>query len=184
VATAAEEARRDLERDLHDGAQQRLAALRFRIGLAQARAADAPGLLALLSEADGALELALEELRELAHGLYPASLDTEGLAAAVAAAADHATVDVTVGPLPGARLPPQIERVAYRVVADVVAGARDAVEIGGTLDANGLVMRLVARGVEDLVGTALVDRVAALGGRVSLDETGPRTVLVAELPCG
>jgi signal transduction histidine kinase len=192
VVEATEEERRRLERDLHDGAQQRLAALRFTLGLAQSRAAR-DGLQVLvgrLSAADAALEHSLEELRELAHGLYPPSLDADGLATAVRTAAERAGLAVAFGPLPARRLAAAVERTAYRVVVDTLAVAVRAGARSARVEASETDARLIVRVEHDAPNaepgdTALLDdRVGAVAGHLQIERTGAgRTSVVAELPC-
>jgi signal transduction histidine kinase len=183
VVDASEEERRRLERDLHDGAQQRLVALRFALGLAQARGGSAD-----IAAADAALERALTELRELAHGLYPASLDSDGLATALATAAERSSLAVAVGELPGGRFATEVERTAYRVVADSLAvaeraGAR-AARIEAAVADGRLVVRIEHEGGEDgHPGELLDDRVQALAGRLRFTRTVDGALVVAELPC-
>ena len=192
VVEAAEEERRRLERDLHDGAQQRLVALRFALGLAQSRvdSAGLRGLGAQLSAADAALEHSLEALRELAHGLYPPSLDADGLATAARAAAERARLAVAVGPLPCRRLPAAVERTAYRVLADSLAVAERSGAQAVRLQASDGGGRLVvcvehdAQRNDPRTAALLEDRVAVLGGRLRIEQTpAGGTVVWAELPC-
>ena len=184
VVDASEAERRRLERDLHDGAQQRLVALRFALGLAQARGGSAD-----VTAADAALERALTELRELAHGLYPASLDSDGLATAIPAAAERSTLDVAVGELPSSRFATEVERTAYRVVADSLAvaahaGARSARVEAAAADGR-LVVRIEHAGGGDVsAGELLDDRVEALAGRLRFTRTASGALVEAELPCG
>jgi signal transduction histidine kinase len=192
VVDAADDERRRLERDLHDGAQQRLVALRFELGLAQHRAERA-GLHALdaqLSAADAALERSLDQLRELAHGLYRPSLDADGLATAVRTAAERSGLAVAVGPPPAGRLPAGVERTAYRVLADTLAvaerdGARTAQVEAGDAGARLLVrVEYDAQRDSPRIAALLEDRVGVLAGHLSIERTpAGGTVVVAELPC-
>ncbi len=186
VVETADAARRRLERDLHDGAQQRLLALSFDLRLAHA-AADAAGdreAAALLQEATAEAQAALEELRELAHGIYPAVLGESGLAAALATLADAAPLPVELGDAPRSRYAPEVETAAYVAVADAIA---DAAARGATYATASAVQQgsLLVVGVEDDGAprsspmTHVADRVGAVGGRLTLE---PRRVL-AELPC-
>ena len=115
MVEAADTARASLERDLHDGAQQYLVALRYALGLAGARAArqSEPALAARLADADLAAERALADLRELAHGISAATLAVEGLAGAVRSAAERAPGAVTIVELPTERLPERVEQGVY-----------------------------------------------------------------------
>jgi signal transduction histidine kinase len=172
VVDASEDERRRLERDLHDGAQQRLVALRFALGLVRARATGGE-LTAEVERADAALEQALAELRELAHGLYPASLDSDGLPTALQALAERSRVALTLGPLPRRRLPREVERAAYRAVAEALASGEHAVAIGATARDGTLHLRIDDGGAPD------ADPIHALGGRIRVTA---RSVEV-ELPC-
>ena len=122
VVEAADAARAGLERDLHDGAQQRLVALRYALGLARAHADRLPDsdLAARLADADLAAEQALADLRELAHGISAAPLAAEGLAGAVRTAVEQAQGAITIVELPTEPLPERVERAVYRLVADSV----------------------------------------------------------------
>ena len=111
--------RRRFERDLHDGAQQRLVALGLQVGMARAKLADDPaGAAELLDGAREELREAQQELRELARGLHPAVLTERGLGAAVETLVERATVPVEVRCMPPDRLPNAVETVAYFVVAE------------------------------------------------------------------
>src|ERR671933_74498 len=111
--------RRRLERDLHDGAQQRLVALSIQLSLARRKLADDPETGGrLLDAARAELEQALEELRELARGIHPAILTDRGLGAALQALAERAPVAVDLHQMPEDRLPPAVEAAAYFVVAE------------------------------------------------------------------
>jgi signal transduction histidine kinase len=174
--------RRQLERDLHDGAQQRLLALSFELRLARAAArADGDDVLeASLAVATGQAQAALDELRELAHGIYPAILGEAGLAAAIATLADTADLPVELGEVTPDRLPAAVETAAYLVLA---AGVEDAARHGAThvelaAARSGSVLRVTVNGA-DGVPQHLSDRVGALGGRL---EAGAGTV-EAEIPC-
>jgi signal transduction histidine kinase len=178
--------RRRLERDLHDGAQQRLLALSYDLRLARAGAeteGDAPTAL-LLADATGDAQAALGELRELAEGIHPAILTEAGLEAALATLADGAALAVEVGETPAERYPAPVETTAYLVVAE---GIDDAARRGASYAAVSAVRldgRLVVTVDDD--GSArvstmihLVDRVGATGGAVEFG----RTALRAEIPC-
>ena len=123
IVEAAADARRRLERNLHDGAQQRLVSLSLALRLAQARlASDPDGADQLLAGAAEELALALEELRELARGIHPAVLTDRGLAAALEAlapAGDAARSSST--PMPDERLPGPVEAAAFYVVSEALA---------------------------------------------------------------
>jgi signal transduction histidine kinase len=178
--------RRRLERDLHDGAQQRLLALSYdlRLACAAARAEDDPELTTLLDSAVAEAQTALAELRELAHGIYPAVLAEAGLAPALATLADEAPLLVELGELPADRYAPAIETAGYLAIADAVddAARRRATFIFVEVVQAG--DRLVATARDDGAPrgsalTHLADRIGALGGSIDIGAT----TLRAEIPC-
>ncbi|MFE5943361.1 sensor histidine kinase [Streptomyces sp. NPDC056480] len=194
VDTAAADLRR-IERDLHDGAQARLAALAMDLGLAKEKLAEDPQAAAVLvDEAHGEVKLALQELRDLARGIHPAVLTDRGLDAALSAVASRCAVPVSVDVDLPARPVAAIEGIAYFTVSEllrnVTAHARarrawvDVWRTGG---------RLMLQVRDDGVGGAhvvtgrslssLTERVGAVDGVLAVDspEGGPTTVTV-ELP--
>jgi signal transduction histidine kinase len=179
--------RRRLERDLHDGAQQRLVSLSLSLRLARSTlepSAD-PGRISRIDRAESELRVALGELRELAHGIFPAVLADEGLAAAVEALAEDATVPIRITALPEGRLAPMVETAAYFVVAEVVrrSGAR-AVTLGATRRDGQLVVEIQGDGHSPEALVDLEDRVGALDGRLEvLHQPGGRVRIRAEIPC-
>jgi PAS domain S-box-containing protein len=194
ILQAGDDARRRLERDLHDGAQQRLVALSLSLRLAEAKLrSDADGAASILAGAREELAHALEELRELARGIHPAVLTERGLAAAVETLVTRVPLPVQTE-LPVDRLPAPVEAAAYFVVAEALtnvvkyAGATSAhVRVGAE---DGVVTVEVA---DDGVGGAradagtglrgLADRVAALDGALRVESPpGQGTRVVAELP--
>ncbi|MFC8085535.1 sensor histidine kinase [Streptomyces sp. NPDC057340] len=194
LVDAFEAERRRIERDLHDGAQQRLVALTMALGLARLDAPPGP-LADQLAKAHGEAGEALAELRELIHGIHPKVLADYGLPAAVADAADRSAVPVDVAlELPG-RLPRAVEAAAYFVVREALAnigrhsGADRAEVTGGHRDGR-LVLRVRddGRGGADAAAgsglTGLADRVSVLDGRLSLSSPpGGPTLLSVEIPC-
>ena len=180
IVAAADAERRSLERDLHDGAQQRLATLAIAIRLARRQLAGPDARLeAELAAAEEELREALAELRELAHGLIPAVLAQEGLKPAVEALADRAP-RLVVGDLPADRFAAPVESTAYFVVAEALRRCGDGDVAVSVRRVNGrLVVRLSAAGGIGGATTDLQDRVGAVGGtlRPGADE------LLAELPC-
>jgi signal transduction histidine kinase len=198
IVEAADAERRRLERDLHDGAQQRLLGARLALRLArdrlQADAAD--GLDGLLAEADQELGQAVEELRALAHGIHPAVLTDEGLAAALEVLARRAAVPVELVGGPPGRLPASVEAAAYFVASEALANVGKHARASRAIIAVGLAGgRLSIEVADDGVGGAdpargsglrgLCDRVEALGGGVRIQSPpGGGTRLRAELPCG
>ena len=193
-ATVAE--RRRLERDLHDGAQQRIVAVSLGLRLARTRLrpdVDAAAL-AGLNEAAEELKTALLELRELARGIHPAILTEAGLGPAIDSLAARSTVPAEVTALPERRLSPAVESTAYFVVSEALANvAKYASATRATVSAVCPGDSLRVEISDDGVGGAdptrgsglrgLADRVAAIGGKLSIDSpVGGGTRLVAELP--
>jgi signal transduction histidine kinase len=178
--------RRRLERDLHDGAQQRLLAVSYELRLAGASAEaerDSKLVTVLASAADEA-DVALDELRELAQGIHPAVLTEGGLGPALATLADDAAVPVELGEVTTARHPAAVETTAYVAVAEAIddAAGRRATSVSVRVAREG--DRLVVTVNDDGARRSsrlvhLADRIGALGG--SLD-AGP-TTLRAEIPC-
>ena len=190
------EERRRLERDLHDGAQQRLVSMALNIRIARSKLNEDP-LAAdrLLETAGQELDSALEELRELARGIHPAVLTDRGLATALETLASRAPVPVELAELPAERLPEAVELAAYFVVAEgltnVAKYANATHATVGVARENG---RLVVEVADDGVGGAdpengtglrgLADRIAVLEGRLEIDsERGRGTTLRARIPC-
>jgi signal transduction histidine kinase len=197
IVTAGDEQRRRIERDLHDGAQQRLVALALELRLAQRELGGNldPQVDRILAEAVDELQVAVEELRELARGVHPAVLTEEGLAGALESLADRTPLPVRIESAPDERLPPEIEAAAYFVACEAIANAvkhSHATGIRVTADRrNG---RLVIEVEDDGIGGAsendgsglrgLVDRVEAHGGTLRVEsEPGKGTRVVGELPC-
>jgi signal transduction histidine kinase len=193
VLAAADDARRRVVRDLHDGAQQRLVHTIVTLKLArQALGAGRPDAEALVAEALGHADEAITELRELSHGILPSTLLRGGLGAAVDAVASRLDLAVDVDISTG-RLPRDIEASAYFIVAEALtnvvkhAGASRAL-VSAAVDDGGLRVEVRDDGVGGanaegygLVGIA--DRVDALGGELTIESgNGGGTVLVARLP--
>ena len=178
--------RRRLERDLHDGAQQRLVGLSLQLGLARSRLGSEPdsALLAQIDEAEAELETALDELRELAHGLFPALLAEEGLAAALEALTEEAPVEIEIGALPQS-LPSTAEAAAYFVVSEAIKRSRDTPDkLAARGEGDQLVVELEAEITASEI-VALEDRVGAAGGTLEVArQADGRTRIRAELPCG
>ncbi len=194
VVAAGDAARRQLERDLHDGAQSRLVGLALLLRLARNRAGSDPELTGLLERASSELSTGLNELRELARGIHPAVLTDRGLEPALDALVTRAPVPVTVEAGLAERLPPPVEIAAYFVVSEALTNvAKYAHATHATVAlrrANGHLMVEVA---DDGIGGAradggsglrgLADRVAALDGTLSLDSpSGRGTRLRAKIP--
>jgi PAS domain S-box-containing protein len=193
---AGDEARRRLERNLHDGAQQRLVSLSLALRLAQARLREQPQEAErILLGASEELAHALEELRELARGIHPAVLSERGLGAALETLAGRAPlpVDVTI---PEERLPAPVEAAAYYVISESLTNVAKYAE-ASAVEVN--VARLNGRAIvevaDDGVGGAdptrgsglrgLADRVEALDGVLTVESRpGQGTRIRAEIPCG
>jgi signal transduction histidine kinase len=197
IVEAADTERRRLERNLHDGAQQRLVSLALQLRLIKAALQRDPEKAeTLLGEADGELAQALDELRELARGIHPAVLSDRGLVAALRALAERAPVPVTLTRIPNDRLPDPIEAAIYYLVAEAitnVAKYAQATQASVAVErSNGIATVVVSDdgvgGAQPGAGSGLVglaDRVEALGGRLHLDSPpGRGTRLSAEIPCG
>jgi signal transduction histidine kinase len=193
IVRTADEERRRLERDLHDGAQQRLLGLGMGLQLLN-RHTDEQGRQ-LLDDVQGELDEALRELRELARGIHPAVLTDQGLAAAVRTLAQRAAVPVTVTST-DERAPAHVETAAYFVVSEALANVakyahatRASVELAR--DNGDLRVEIADDGIGGAsIGagsglTGLADRVGALGGALNLDSpAGAGTRLTALIPCG
>ena len=197
IVEAGDAARRQVERDLHDGAQQRLVsvALALRLARTQLGSASDGELGTLLDEADAELAAALAELRELARGIYPVLLTDAGLRPALTSLAERSAVPAVLTTAPAGRLPEPVEQTCYFVVSEALANAAKhsgAGEVAITVDAtNGYVTVQVSddgMGGADAAGSGLrglSDRAAALGGRLRVrSPAGGGTTVVAELPCG
>jgi signal transduction histidine kinase len=190
IVQAGDAERRRVERDLHDGAQQRLVALAMRLQLAKATAGDTS---ALLDEATFELQTAIGEVRGLARGIHPTILSEAGLRAAVDALAERTPVPVTVD-VAERRYDPQLEAAAYFVVAEALtnvvryAGATEARVSAGERDGRFVVTITDdgRGGADPAAGSGLrglADRVAAVEGRLTISSpSGGGTIIRAELP--
>jgi signal transduction histidine kinase len=180
VATA-DAQRRQLERDLHDGAQQRLLTLSIAVRLARRQLGRGdPALERELAAAESELGVALAELRELAQGLFPMVLSNEGLGAALEVLAER-TPRLLTSALPDGRFAAPVESAAYFVVSEALRrGPNGDVAIDARREGERLVVEV--RTEAELTGeaTAIEDRVGALGGALVADLHHLR----AELPCG
>jgi PAS domain S-box-containing protein len=180
IVAAADDARKRLERNLHDGAQQRLVSVSHFLSLARRRLdAGDDGVRALVESASEQLALAHDELREVARGIHPAALEAGGLRGALLALADRSPVPVQVS-VPDARLPGSIEIALYYVVAEALTNvAKYAQAESATVEVLLRDGQVEAEIADDGVGGAdpaagsglrgLADRVEALDGRLELD---------------
>jgi signal transduction histidine kinase len=193
---SAEAERRRIERDLHDGAQQRLVALAMDLGAAKERFdTDPDGAKALVTEAHEEAKAALKEIRDLVRGIHPVILEDRGLDAALSAVVARSPIPVELTVELAQRPSPSVESAAYFVVSEALTNiARHA---NATKAHVGIVQsgdRLIVEVRDDGVGgadpaggsglTGLADRVVSMGGTMDLlsPAGGPTTVLV-ELPC-
>jgi signal transduction histidine kinase len=194
LVAAADEERGRIERDLHDGAQQRLVALALDLRLAE-RSLDASdtGTRAVLQAAVDSLQTAVTELRELAHGVYPAILTQAGLQAALDDLAARTALPVTVH-APAERLPEDVEATAYFVACEALANAvKHAGATAVTIDASVEGKVLLVAVEDDGAGGAdpegaglrgLADRIEARGGRIWVESPpGGGTRITGEIPC-
>jgi signal transduction histidine kinase len=195
IVDAADTERRRLERNLHDGAQQRLVTLALHLRMAQETLRDDPPAAGAMLDGVGEdLKLALQELRELARGLHPAILTERGLAPALQALATRAPFKVEINGVPHERLPAGVEAAIYYVVAETLTNAakhagasRADVELSTTGNTVTVEIRDNGTGganVADGSGIrGLADRVEALGGRLELQSpVRAGTVVKAQLP--
>jgi signal transduction histidine kinase len=192
IVEATDAARRRLERNLHDGAQQRLVSLALILREAEAKLDEDPdGARWRLSEAREELTLAINELRELARGIHPAVLTDRGLRVAVESLARRAPMPVRIDGLPEPRLPEPIEAAVYYLVAEALTNAaRHAQASEVTVRVrNGQLVTVEVR--DDGVGGAqegtglsgLRDRFEALRGSLTVDSPpGEGTVVRGQLP--
>jgi PAS domain S-box-containing protein len=195
IVAAADAARRRLERDLHDGAQQHLVGLALTLRLARRKVDDGGEAAELLDEAIEDLAAATGEMRELARGLHPAVLTEGGLEPALRGLAKRATLPVQIEAAPEGRLPAHVEITAYFVVAEALTNVARYAEAQNAVisvfrlgDVVAVEVRDDGRGGADArQGSGLRgldDRVSALGGRLTVESpVGGGTILRAELPC-
>jgi signal transduction histidine kinase len=197
IVEAADTERRRIERNLHDGAQQRLISVSFTLGLALAQLRGGPDrsadVSATITGAMAELRRGLDELRDLAHGIHPAILAQQGLREAVASLAEAAPLPVAVR-IPADRYRPMVESVAYYVACEGLANAvRHARASRVQVTAHARAGWLVLEVTDDGAGNAttarntglrgLADRVAAVGGRFEVrSPAGAGTRLRAQLP--
>jgi signal transduction histidine kinase len=194
IVAAGDAERRRLERDLHDGAQQQLVALSLALRLTrpQPNSTAAARLTGLIGQADRELRLAIGELRELAHGIYPAVLADEGLAAAVEVLTETSPVPLTIGHLTQQRLPAPAEAAGYFLIAESTHLAAQAGATGVIVDnahaGDRLIVQITADGSSghelEAGLTDVADRVGALGGKLHFGHiAGGTSIIRAEIPC-
>jgi signal transduction histidine kinase len=190
------DARRRIERTLHDGAQQRLTALALDLRMARGKVKDDPAKAEeIISRAEEELAKAIEDLREIARGIHPAVLSDRGLRPALESLAGKAELPVELAAVPEERMPESVERAAYDVVAEAVANA------SRHSNASHCVVKVVRENghalvevKDDGVGGAdanqgkglrvLADRLSAHDAVLELvSAPGEGTIVYAEIPC-
>jgi signal transduction histidine kinase len=195
IVAAGDAERRRVERNLHDGAQQRLVTVALHLHLVKRRLeTDPTEVPQLVESAQTELALALEEIRELVRGLHPRLLSDRGLEPALAGLAERSMLPVEIVESPSERLPPAVEAAAYYLVAEALANAgkhseASHVRVRVSRDGACTAVEVVDDGVggaDQETGTGLrglADRVAALGGALEIvSKPGQGTVLRARLP--
>jgi signal transduction histidine kinase len=194
IVQAGDQARRRIERNLHDGAQQRLVSLALSVRLAERRLGEDSAARPVLGQLAEELAATLDELRELAHGIHPAVLTSHGLGAALETLAGRAPLPVELVAVPDGRLPEAIEATAYYVVAEALTNVAKYARAGGaTVSAVCAGERLEVRVSDDGIGGAaidrgsglrgLADRVEAVCGNLQVDSPpGRGTVVLASIP--
>jgi signal transduction histidine kinase len=142
-------------------------------------------MAARLDEADAELREAIAELRELAHGIFPAVLADEGLAAAVEALAEDGRVSIRIRGLPEGRFAPGVETAAYTVVVEAARATRSGVVVEAKRSGGALLVDVEAHDESGLDLVALEDRLGSLDGRLAVERRMDGNVTIrAELPCG
>ena len=188
--------RRRIERDLHDGTQQRLVSVAMSLGLAESKVTAEPeAALTFVREARGRLTAALDELRELSQGIHPGILTERGLAAALAELTQRVDLPVALEVSLRDRLPQAVEQAAYYLVSEALTNVvkhAHATHARVQIDRiNGMAVTRVSddgTGGADATGGSglrgLYDRVEALGGHLVVDSpVGRGTVVTAGIPC-
>ena len=205
VVDAADAERRRIERDLHDGAQQRLVSLAMNLGLAKRTLKNLPSdeqaarAMIVIDEAHGEAQAAIAELRDLVRGLHPVVLEDRGLDAALSGIAARAPLPVRLQVRLEQRAAPAVEAVAYFVVSEALANiakharaSRAEVSVGQRTDANGQILVITVTddgvgGADPAKGSGLVglrQRAASVDGTLLITSPlGGPTTLHVELPC-
>jgi len=195
ILHAEQRERRRLERDLHDGAQHRLVGVSLELGELRDRVSEDPELAARVDEARQEVAASLAELRDLAHGIHPATVSDHGLGVALESLTTRATVPVHLHAELHDRLPEPVELAAFYLVSEALANiTKHARASSGTVELTREEERLVVEVMDDGVGGAttergtglrgLADRIEALGGRLQVwSPPGKGTRLRAEIPC-
>ncbi len=188
IVTTGDAERRRLERDLHDGAQQRLVALTLELRIARIHLETQPNpdpqLIQRTQQAEDELRDALATLRELAAGVFPAVLADEGLAAAVEALAEETRARIRIITLPEQRLAPDVETAAYHLISETLkhAGSQPVTLTAFTNDGLLVIELESERTLTEL--SELEDRLGALDGTLQLDQANSGEARIrAEIPC-
>jgi signal transduction histidine kinase len=196
ILQAEQSERRRLERDLHDGAQQRLIALTLELGELGDRLDGDAEIRTRIDSARQEVTASIAELRDLAHGIHPAAVSDHGLAVALESVATRATVPVEVIGATQDRMPEQVELAAFFIVCEALTNvARHAEATSAVVELERNPGALIVEVRDDGIGGAsadtgsglrgLADRVEALGGRLQVwSPVGQGTRLRAEIPCG
>jgi signal transduction histidine kinase len=198
LVAAQDAERRRIERDLHDGAQQRLVALGIELRRARQRLGqlDPCHVGELLDRSAGDVQAAVDELRELARGIHPAVLTTGGLGPALQSLADRSPVPVVTRLDVDGAAPATVAATAYFVTAEALANAArhahaSQVELSGAVHGGWLVVSIRDDGQGGATSVpggglqGLADRVAAVGGTLAVDSpVGAGTTIRMEVPCG
>jgi signal transduction histidine kinase len=195
IIAAADAERRRIERDLHDGAQQRMVSVAVTLTLAEAKVRDdADAAAELIADAREEAQLAVKELRELARGIHPAVLSDRGLGPALEALAARAPVPVDVTGVPEEPLPRPVEAAVYFVTAEALTNVAkyahaDAASIALSIVDDCVRLEISDDGVGGADSSAgsgmsgLCDRVEALDGELTVDSPlGGGTTVTAEIP--
>lgn len=195
IVEASNLARRKIERDLHDGAQQQLVAMALDVRLLRSRAGADPAIIEVIDGIDAKLATALDDLRELARGIHPGILTDRGLAPALEVLAVRAPVPIGCELNMPSRPPASVEAVAYFVVTEALTNVlkyahADRATIRARFDSDDLVVEMQDYGVggaDESRGTGLLglrDRVGALDGTVNVvSRPGAGTLVQARIPC-
>jgi signal transduction histidine kinase len=194
IVAASDEARRRIERDLHDGAQQRLITLALKLRSAAAASSGGDQMRTEMAEVSAELMGVIDDLREISHGIHPAILSEAGLRPALRALGRRSAVPINIDVRVNGRLPEPVEAGAYYVVAEMLTNAAKharATMVEVNAEASGGMLRVCVHddgvgGADPVRGSGLLglkDRIEALGGTFSVDSpAGGGTTVRCELP--